>query len=482
MRSRIATNMIWRFAERCGAQAVTLVVSIILGRILSPETYGTVAIVTAITTILQVFVDSGLGTALIQKKDADDVDFSSVFYFNIVFCVAVYALLFAIAPWIAAFFENEELTALTRGAGVIVLISSIKSIQVSYVSRTLQFRKFFFSTIGGTLCSGVVGLWMAFKGYGAWALVAQSITNQVIGTIILWLTIRWRPKRVFSFERLKNLFSYGWKILVTRLLDHGYNELRQFVIGKFYSSADLAFFNRGKQFPDAIIHNVESSIDSVMFPVLSQVQDNKARMKQNARRSIKLISFIIAPMAIGMMAVAEPMIRLLLTDTWLPCVPYLRVFCLVSLIDPLNVMNLNVIKASGDSALLLKCKSIGRVVSFAVLFVSVMISSYAVALSGVINGVLLYLIYSHANGRKINYKLTEQLKDVIGIWLLAFAMGGIVLLIEYIPLPTLCILLLQVLVGVATYVLGAKLLKLDSLDMLLRMLKNRKQSATKEAA
>ncbi|MBR3739242.1 MAG: lipopolysaccharide biosynthesis protein, partial [Clostridia bacterium] len=247
--STVFTSLLWRFAERIGAQGVSFIVSIVLARILDPELYGTIALVTVFTAILNVFVDSGLGSALIQKKDADDLDFSSVFYFNVTACCALYLLIFLAAPLIAAFYKDSTMTPIVRVLSLMLVISGVKNILQAYVSRTMQFKRFFFATLGGTIGAAVIGIYMAYRGYGVWALVAQQIFNAAVDTLILWITVKWRPKKMFSWERLKGLLAYGWKLLVSALLDTVYNELRQLIIGKKYTSADLAFYNRGRQFP-----------------------------------------------------------------------------------------------------------------------------------------------------------------------------------------------------------------------------------------
>ena len=237
-KSKVITNFIWRFAERLGAQGVSFIVSIILARLLEPEVYGTVALVTVITTIFQVFVDSGMGNALIQKKDADNLDFSSVFYFNFTVCIILYFGMWIMAPFIATFYEMPELTPLVRVISLTLIISGVKNVQQAYVSRNLLFKKFFFSTLGGTIFSAFLGIWMAYRGLGPWALVAQQLSNAAIDTLILWLTVKWRPQLVFSFFRLRELFAFGWKLLASSLLDTIYNNLRSLIIGKLYSSAD----------------------------------------------------------------------------------------------------------------------------------------------------------------------------------------------------------------------------------------------------
>ena len=274
--TNVITNFFWRFLERCGAQGVTFIVSIVLARLLDPTVYGTVALVTIFTTIMQVFVDSGMGNALIQKKDADDLDFSSVFYFNMAMCSALYLIMFFAAPLIASFYRMPELTAIVRVLSFVVVISGVKNVQQAYVSRHLMFKRFFFSTLGGTIGAAVIGIAMAYLGFGVWALVAQMLFNAAVDTTILWITVKWRPKKMFSFQRLKSLFSYGWKLLASSLIDTVYNDLRQLIIGKKYSSGDLAYYNQGKKFPQLIVTNINTSIDSVLLPTMSKAQDEQS--------------------------------------------------------------------------------------------------------------------------------------------------------------------------------------------------------------
>lgn len=305
----ITSNLIWRFMERAGAQIVQFVVSIILARILSPNDYGTVALIVVIANIFQVFVDSGLGNALIQKKDADDIDFSSVFCLNICFCILLYIILYFSAPLVALFYGNPQLTSLTRVLCLTVVISGVKNVQQAYISRTLQFKKFFFATLVGTVSSALIGIYMAYSGYGVWSLVIQRVANLGIGTVMLWIMVKWRPQLCFSFHRIKTLFGFGWKLMVSSLIDTVYVNLRQIFIGKLYSEKDLAYYNQGNQYPNVLANMLNTSIDGVIFPVMSQEQNDKIRLKNMARRSIKTATFILAPVMIGIAAVGPNLIH-----------------------------------------------------------------------------------------------------------------------------------------------------------------------------
>ncbi|MBQ7964975.1 MAG: lipopolysaccharide biosynthesis protein [Ruminococcus sp.] len=461
---KVFINFLWRFFERCGAQAVTLVVSIVLARILDPDVYGVLALVTVFTTILQVFVDSGLGNALIQKKDADDLDFSSVFYFNFAVCVLLYLLMFFLAPLIATFYGIEELTAIIRVISLTLIISGVKNIQQAYVSRNMLFKKFFFSTIGGTIGAAVVGIWMAYAGFGVWALVAQNLFNLAVGTLILWLTVKWRPKLMFSWERLKGLLKYGWKLLVSRLLDTVYNELRSLIIGKKYSTSDLAYYNKGKQFPNLITNKINDSIDSVLFPSMSKEQSNIDHVKSMARRAIKTSTYALAPLMMGMAFCAEPLIRLILTEKWLPSVFYLRVFCVTYMFYPIHTANLNAIKAIGRSDLFLKLEIAKKVVGMALLFASMWFGVKAIALSMIVQSVLSQIINSWPNKKLLKYGYLEQLKDIIPTLGLAVFMGASVYFVSYLGLNDILTLIIQFVAGVAIYILGSIIFKLESFN------------------
>ena len=414
LRNRTMSSILWRFAERCGAQGVSFAVSVVLARLLAPDVYGTIALVSVFITILQVFVDSGMANSLIQKKDADDIDFSTVFYFNIIVCFILYCVMFIAAPVISAFYEDKELIPIIRVLSLTLLISGIKNVQQAYISRNLLFKRFFFATLGGTIGAAIIGITLAYLGYGVWALVAQQLFNATVDTIILWISVKWRPKRVFSLERLKALFSYGWKLLASGLLDTVYNNIRQLVIGKMYSPSDLAFYNKGQQMPSLIITNINASIDSVLLPVMSREQRDNMRVKDMTRRAIKTSTYIIAPMMVGLTAVAPTIINILFTEKWLSSVPFLRIFCIIYLFYPIQTANLNAIKALGRSDLFLKLEIIKKSLGFGLLVSTMWYGVMAMAYSLLINCFLGQIINSWPNRKLLKYSYLEQLKDKIG--------------------------------------------------------------------
>ena len=459
-------NFIWRFAERCGAQGVSFIVSIVLARLLEPSVYGTIALVTVFTTILQVFVDSGLGTALIQKKDADDLDFSSVFYFNFTVCLVLYFGMFVSAPYIAKFYGDETLVPVIKVISLTLVISGVKNIQQAYVSRNMLFKRFFFSTIGGTIASAFVGIFMAYIGMGGWALVAQQLSNATIDTIILWVTVKWKPKRMFSWKRLKELLSYGWKLLVSALLETVYNNLRNLVIGKLYSSADLAYYNQGDKFPKLIVTNINTSIDSVLLPTMASAQDDSARVKNMTRRAIKTSTYIMAPLMIGLAFCANTIVELVLTEKWLPCVPFLQIFCITYMFYPVHTANLNAIKAMGKSDIFLKLEIIKKIVGMALLLSTMWFGVMAMAYSLLVSCVLNQIINSWPNKKLLNYGYLEQLKDILPGILLALFMGICVYFVSFLPISIYLILVIQVVLGATIYIGISAILKLDAFEYL----------------
>lgn len=470
-RNSVLFNFIWRFAERCGAQLVTFIVSIVLARILSPEDYGKVALITVFTTIMQVFVDSGLGLALIQKKDADELDFSSVFYFNFVVCLVLYTVMFIVAPYIAEFYKDVSLTPIVRVISLTIVISGVKGIQQSYVSRNMLFKLFFFSTLGGTIFSAFLGIGLAYAGFGVWAIVAQQLSNTAIDTLILWINVKWRPKKIFSWPRLKALLSFGWKMLVSSLLDTIYNNIRSLIIGRIYSSADLAYYNQGKQFPHTIVNNINSSIDSVLLPSMSSAQDDSNRVKAMTRRSIKTSTYIMAPMMMGLAFCAEPVVRLILTDKWLPCVPFLRIFCITYMFYPIHTANLNAIKAMGRSDYFLKLEIAKKIVGMILLLSTMWFGVLAMAYSLLVGTLAGMIINSWPNKELLEYSFKEQMMDILPGILLALAMGVGISFVPLFGLSSFVTLVIQNLLGAAIYIGASYVLKIESFEYLLGMVK-----------
>ncbi len=472
-RKNIFSGFVWRFAERSGAQGVAFFVSIVLARILVPEDYGTIALIGVFTAILNVFVDCGLGNALIQKRDADDCDFSSVFYFNLFMCSVLYMVMFFFAPYIAVFYNKPELVLIIRVLSLTLIISGLKNVQQAYVSRNMMFRRFFFATLGGTIGAAFVGIMMALYGFGVWALVIQQLFNVTVDAIILWFTVKWRPKKIFSLERLKGLFSFGWKLLVSSVLDTFYRELRQLIIGKKYSSQDLAYYNQGQKIPNLVVMNINTSIDSVLLPAMSNVQDDVVKVGSMTRRAIKISTYIMAPCMMGIAFLAPSLVRLILTDKWLSCVSFLRIFCITYMFYPVHTANLNAIRALGRSDIFLKLEIQKKAVDLVLLLSSMWFGVMAMAYSLLISSVLCQLINSWPNKSLLHYGYLQQIKDILPAISIAILMGSMVWCISLFHLPDVIQVLIQVPVGVAIYILLSKLFHIEAYEYLKNILRQR---------
>ena len=481
----VITNMSWKFAERITAQLVTFVVSIVLARLLSPSDYGVISLVMVFITIANVFVSDGLGAALIQKRSVDSLDYSSALYFNIGFSIVIYGVLFIGAPIITGFFGDnyEDLTPILRVLGLRIIVAAINSVQQAYVSRKMIFKKFFLATLFGTVASAFVGIWMAYHGYGAWALVGQYLTNTTVDTIVLAIVLHKRPTFAFSIVRVKKLFDYGIEILGSGLLIVTYTEIRSFIIGKVYTSSDLAYYDKARQFPSIFVNNIVASISAVLFPKMASEQDDLSQVKATTKRSIRFTSYLMCPLMFGLAAVAEPLVRVLLTDKWLQCVPLLQVLCIAYLWQPIHSANLQAIKALGRSDIILKLEIVKKCIELVVLIAVMFISVDAIVISMSVNATLFVAINAMPVKKLIDYSIKEQIGDMAPSFIISALMAIIVWLLKYLPISSILILVIQVVVGIMIYIGLSMILKNEEYQYLIDFLKGirRKKIHKKEA-
>lgn len=466
----VLNNMFWKFMERSGVQGIQFIVQIVLARLLLPKDYGLISLVTIFIAIANVFVQSGFNTALIQKKDADEVDFSSVFYLSLGVATIMYILIFFGAPLVSKFYREPELTTVIRVLAITLFFGAFNSIQNTVIAKRMQFKKLFFSSLGAALISGVVGIVLAYLGLGVWALVFQQILSQISITLILWFTVKWRPKLVFSIDRVKELFHYGFKLLVSSLINTIDMNLRNLVIGKIYTSDVLGMYNRGEQFPSLIVNNINGSIQSVMLPTLSSEQDNKEKIKAIVRRSIVTSSFIIFPAMVGLSAIAEPIVRILLTDKWLHCVPFLQIFCFIYALMPIHTANLQAINAIGRSDIFLKLEIYKKVISIIILIITIPYGVYAIVLGECVGSIISSFINASPNLKLINYSYREQLEDIMPSAIISLIMGIIIYPIKLLNITPIVILILQIGIGIIVYIMMAKIFKLECFTYLLSIL------------
>lgn len=461
-RDAVFGGMFWKLMERFLAQGVSFVVSIVLARILMPELYGQVALVLIFITFADVLVSSGFSTSLIQKKDADELDFSTIFYCSLGVALLMYAVLYFTAPLIGQFFEMPSLALVLRIFAIRVPLGALNSIQHAYVSRNMLFRKFFFSTLGGTLFSGVVGIVMAVMGYGVWALVAQYLTNTLVDTVVLLFTVKWRPRLMFSGKRAKELMSYGWKVLLADFSGTFFTQLRSFLIGKFYTESDLSFYNKGKQFTTLTTDNISAAILNVLFPAFSNSAKDQATVKAMLRKSIRVLCYIVMPLTLGMVAAAEPMVITLLTDKWADSIFFLQVLGLSAAIALVGNTSLQALKALGRSDVLLKLEFIKKPVYVILLIVGININVQAVAWTMLIYDVYALIINAGSLTQVVGYKPLEQLRDARDGVLLSLGMAIPVWCVNLIPIPPLAKLIIMIVLGIVLYLILSAITGCDS--------------------
>lgn len=471
LKQSVFSGLIWTFGERIIAQGISFILSIILARLLLPEEYGIIAIVLVFINLANVFVSNGFGEALVQKKNADNTDFSTAFYCSLAVAVVLYVALFLAAPLIAKIYRYNDLILVLRVLSLKIIISSVSTIQHAYVSRKMIFKRFFFSTIGGTLVSAVVGIGMAYAGLGVWALVAQYLVNTVIDTVILFITIPWRPSLSFSTQAAKRIVSYGWKITASALINTGYSELRNLVIGGFYTTTDLAFYNRGNQFPSLVITNIDTAIGKVVFPAMAQSNDDKIRLKAVSRRALKTTSYLIFPLLIGLMVIARPLVMILLTEKWEPCIFFLQVGCIFFMCQPIQTTNWQIIKAVGRSDLCFKLEVLKKAIGISMLIVSIAFGVKAIAVMSAIFGVISMIINMVPNGKLINYTVKEQMLDFLPALTISILMGILVHTVTLLEFNSILTLVLQLIVGILTYIGSSIIFKIDSFVYLLDTIK-----------
>ncbi len=469
----ILSALIWKFLERFGVQGTQFVLQIILARLLDPEHYGVLSLMVIFTALANVFIQRGFNTALIQNKDVTEEDYSSVFWVTMTVAVLLYSGFFAAAPFIAQYYEMPDLVQPFRVLCLVLFPGALNSIQLAKVSRALDFKKVFRSNVAAIVVSGATGIVLAYLGAGLWALVAQNLTNVLVACMVMWFTVRWRPRRVCNLRRVKVLFAYGWKLLVSGLMDTLYQDLRSLVIGKKYSSDTLGFYNRGKQFPQFIINAVNTSVQSVLLPAMSAKQDDKAQVKVMMRKSITVSAYIIFPMMAGLAGVAEPLVRLLLTDKWLPCVPYMQIYCFTFAFYPVHTCNLQAINAMGRSDVFLKLEIIKKLMGVTALVIAVAFfdSPIAIALTGIVTCLINCFVNASPNKKLVGYSYFEQIKDILPSMLGSLVMCGCVLAVQILKLNSFVTMAIQVFLGVAVYVAISAVFKLEPYRFLLGMIK-----------
>ncbi len=454
-------SFLYKLLESTGTQGISFIVGLVLARLLSPDDYGVLTLLMVFINIARVFVQSGLNTALVQRLDVDETDLSSVFYLSLGIAGLCYGALYFGAPLVAGFYTQPELTAMLRVLALMLLPGALNAVQQAVVARRMAFRSLMWASIAANLLSGVVGVAMAYAGMGCWALIWQQLLSQALLCLILLFTVDWRPRLLFSWSRVKSLFSFGWKLLLSSLIETLYNNLRSLVIGKRFDKDQLGYYNRGRLFPELVMNNVNGSIQSVMLPVFAGEQQNPALLKKMMRRTIMVSSYLVFPLMTGLALVARPMVSLLLTDRWLPCVPFLWVCCADFAFYPVHTSNLQAINAMGRSDVFLKLEIIKKSYGLLILAATVLFfhDALVIAAGSVLSTLIATFVNAAPNKKLLNYRYLEQLRDLAVPLGMTAAMGLAVWAVGLLPLSNLPLLLTQTAVGAVVYAGLSLLLK-----------------------
>lgn len=463
LKEKAVTSLIWKFIEKFGAQLMQFVVSIVLARMLMPEDYGIIAITTVFLAIANVFIDSGFSSILIRKLDADDLDYSTVFYFNLCVSIILYILFFfVLSPLLSKVYEIQELTDVLRILALILIMSPLNSMQRTILSKRLLFRRLFLSTFSATVVAAAVGITMAYFGFGVWALVAQQLCSTGVSMIVMMFTVRWRPKLMFSFKRLKSLYSLGWKFFTVSLVNVTYDNIHSIIIGKKYDETNLAYWTKGRQIPGLIVDNINGTVGSVLFPVMAQRQDNLESLKKIVKTGVKTLSYVIWPMMTGLFVCSDSLIRFLLGDQWLESAFYLRIFSIYFALIPLVTIGQTLFQVLGKGNLLIITEVIKKTCGLAILITAMFFGLKWIALGLILDVVLSFIIATLPCKKLINYSIINIIIDVLPNLLVCALMGTGVYLLSFIDMDYRIQLFLQIFTGIALYVILSIVFRLSS--------------------
>ena len=482
-KSTVLSSLAYKFAERFSVKAIGLVISILLARLLSPEHFGQLAILNIFVDLSLTIINGGLNTALVQSKEADEQDYATVFYICMAVTALMVVLLYFAAPLIGRFYKDETIILPLRVYSLTLFISAFNSILMARVQREMRFRQQLTCSLIATVISGCVGALLAFLGAGIWALVVYFGLNNLVNALALAVALRWFPHGRFSVDSAKRLYSYGLRMLASSLVNTLYNDIRPLIIGKRFSTAELGYYDRGHQFSSIIALNIDDAVQSVMFPVMSRLQDQRDALRSATRRAMSLNAFLIFPAMLGMAAVAEPMVRLLLTDKWLPSVIFVQILCFAEAQIPLTTTNLVVLKSLGRSDLYMRQEVVRRVLMLAVLLISVFAfnSTVAIALGFLFSAWLDAFVTSLPLKKLLGFGFSDELRELWRIAVSSLVMFAAVFALNALPLPLIVRLALQIIAGGIIYLGLCYLLKEPSLLYVLTLLKGKLRGSGKES-
>ncbi|WP_289021493.1 lipopolysaccharide biosynthesis protein [uncultured Salegentibacter sp.] len=426
LRKQATAGLVWTFAQQFSNQIIAFVVSIILARILLPEQFGLIGMVSVFIAVGNTLMDAGLTQSLIRDKDADQEDLSTVFYFNLAASAVIYLIIFFSAPLIAGFYEEPSLTKIVRVLCVTFVISAFGAIQSTRLTKVMNFKTQTLISVPSTVVSGIVGVSMAYSGFGVWSLVWSRVSASLMRTAQLWVYSKWTPSLQFNIPKFKDHFNFGYKLTLSSLLDTIFSNIYIIVIGKYFAASQVGFYVKSQSLKNLPVNNISSALNKVTYPLFAQIQEDDVRLKRVYKQIMQMVVFIIAPILIFAAVLAEPTFRLLLTEKWLPAVPYFQILCVTGILYPLNSYNLNVLKVKGRSDLFLKLEIIKKVLIIIGILIAIQFGIYALLYTQAILSIIAFYINSYNTGNFINYSSWEQTKDIFPIIIIGLCSGAII--------------------------------------------------------
>ena len=445
---RTTSGVTWSVLEGLSNQGITFLVGLVLARLLTPEEYGLVGIITIFIAVFLAVVDSGLSSALIREKNSSELDYDTAFWANVGISILMYTVLFFLAMPISIFFGNEELIDLTRVLGLLLIINAISIVQRTLMSKRLDFKTQTKVSVIASVVSGIIGIAMAFYGFGVWSLVAQQLSRQILQSLLIWVWSEWIPTLRFSYITFKRLFVFGWKLMASSMINSIWNEAYQLVIGKYYTPASLGQYTRAKQFADIFSSNLTTVVQRVTYPALAEIQDDEIRTKEAYRKLLKITMLITFLLMFGLASVSESLIYTLIGPQWNEAVVYLPLICLQLVFFPLNAINLNILLVKGRSDIYLYLEIAKKTIALIPLAIGIFVNIYWMLWASVAYGLIAYLLNSFYSGKQINYRIREQVLDILPAFLIALAVAFVSVVIGRFEMPNLTKLITQVSVGI----------------------------------
>lgn len=471
LKNKTIKGTAWSAIDNVTQMGVSFLVSIVLARLLSPDDYGLIGIINIFTVVCTAIINGGFSSALIRKKDISDDDYNTSFIVNLGLSLVLYALIFIASPLIADFFGREELVNLTRVSSFTMIIGALAIVQQTRLTKRIDFKTQTKITLMASVSSGVIGITMALLDFGVWALVAQMLTAQVLRTVLLWIYNHWIPSLRFNKQSFHDLFGFGWKMMVSAILDSIWTQLYQVVVGKFYNASTLGQYTRAKQFSQMFSSNLSTVIQRVTYPVLSEIQDDKERMIAAYRRVIKTTMFITFTLMFALGAVSEPLLYCLIGEKWHEAATYLPLICFVGAFYPLHAINLNMLMVQGRSDLFLKLEIVKKIIGIAPLIVGACLGIFPMLYVSIITSIISYFLNSHYPGKLLGYTSWMQLKDISMSFVVTISMAAIVYFLKYLLLSYWLVLPIQIIVGTVVFLLLCRITKLEEFDEMIKILK-----------